>query len=165
MTKVIAPNKAEVTAKQIKEQGKTIVLTGGCFDILHKGHIEFLKNAKKQGDFLFVFLESDFNVKKYKGEGRPVNSQVERARSLSSLGFIDYVVSLRKMTKDEDYDKLIFQIRPDIIAATKGDAGIKHKNRQAEKNKAKLVFVIDRISDLSTTKILEKFKYARNINK
>ena len=57
------------------------MLVGGCFDVLHLGHIKFLQAAKKIGDILFVFVESDENVKKIKGEARPINNQTERARS------------------------------------------------------------------------------------
>jgi D-beta-D-heptose 7-phosphate kinase/D-beta-D-heptose 1-phosphate adenosyltransferase len=80
-----------------------IVLTGGCFDILHIGHVRFFPEAKKMGDYLVVLLESDKNVKKLKGENRPVFIQKERAEMLSALGSVDLVVLLPMTRTDRDY--------------------------------------------------------------
>ncbi len=67
MNKIISTEQAIKLSEKIRNEGKTIALAGGCFDILHIGHIEYLANAKKHGDVLFVFLESDENIKKIKG--------------------------------------------------------------------------------------------------
>lgn len=148
-TKIITVKKAT----QIK--GK-LVLAGGCFDVLHPGHVIFLEKAKKAGDRLLVLLESDEKIKKLKGERRPVHTQKERARILSALEFVDYIVCLPFMEKEFEYDELISKIKPNIIAATKGDRGIIHKKRIAEKVGAKLVFVTKIIGQYSTSKILGK---------
>jgi rfaE bifunctional protein nucleotidyltransferase chain/domain len=84
------------------ESKRRIVLTGGCFDILHIGHVRFLSEAKRMGDYLVVLLESDKKVKDLKGKKRPVFIQEERAEMLSALGSVDLVVLLLAMEKETD---------------------------------------------------------------
>ena len=155
MGKIININDAAKLSKQLKQGGKTIVLSGGCFDILHTGHIAFLDAAKKQGDLLFVLLESDENVRNKKGEGRPVNPQEDRSIVLSALPSVDYIIPLRGMTKNEEYDKLIVQIKPDIIGLTRGDENIPQREKQCRLVGAKLE-VIDRIEGVSTSGLILK---------
>jgi len=109
-----------------------IVLTGGCFDILHVGHVRFLSEAKKMGDCLVVLLENDKNVKKLKGKNRPVFIQKERAEMLSALGNVDLIVLLPTMENDSDYLNLVMKIKPDIIAVTENDPYVEKKKLQAE---------------------------------
>ncbi|EKD90652.1 MAG: glycerol-3-phosphate cytidyltransferase TagD [uncultured bacterium] len=135
---------------------KKIVLVGGAFDILHKGHLIFLEKAKQQGDELVLLLESDEKIKKLKGEGRPVNTQSKRAAALKKLAIIDKIISLHKNMANSDYDKLILKIKPSVIATTKGDKNISHKLRQAQLTGAKLIEVTDLINGHSTTEILKK---------
>ncbi|MBU0599966.1 adenylyltransferase/cytidyltransferase family protein, partial [bacterium] len=75
-----------------KKEGKKIVFTNGCFDILHLGHIRYLSEAKKQGDILIVAVNSDSSIKKLKGDHRPLYPQDARAEALASLLFVDYVI-------------------------------------------------------------------------
>ena len=109
-----------------------VVLTGGCFDILHIGHVRFLSEAKAMGDYLVVLLESDRSVKKLKGENRPVFSQKERAEMLTALRSVDVIVLLPMMEKDSDYLNLVMKIKPDLIAVTEGDPLTEKKKRQAK---------------------------------
>ncbi len=140
-------------SQKIKSEKKSIVLAGGCFDILHIGHIKFLEKARKNGDYLFILLESDESVKKLKGDKRPINSQKDRAQILSALKFIDYVILLSGIKESKDYDSLVEKIHPDIIAVTKNDKALFHKQRQAKKINAKVVSVIERVEDKSTTRL------------
>ena len=126
-----------------------VVLVGGCFDILHYGHICFLKESKKLGDHLVVFLESDENTRKLKGPKRPIHSQEQRSEILKSLSFIDEVISLPPLP---DYRKLTKGINPQIIAVTQGDSMLKEKKEHAKKVGAKVV-VIPEIKTKSTTQI------------
>ena len=158
MEKIINVDDAIKIGKQLKQKGNTIVLAGGCFDILHIGHIELLKNAKRKGGQLFVLLENDKNVKKLKGKGRPINSQKERAIILSSLGYVDYVVLLPDMTSNKDYDKLVYLLNPDIIAVTKDSPQIVHNLRQTEKINAKVLEDTKIIKDKSTTRLAKLIK-------
>ena len=137
-----------------KKKREKIVLVGGCFDILHPGHLIFLKKAKKTGDKLVVLLESDENIKKTKGINRPMHSQVERAKALRALRFVDSVVKLPFMDSDEAYDQIVLKIKPDIIALTKGYANAKHHKRSAKLIGAKLKYVTNIIGNYSTTNIL-----------
>lgn len=133
---------------------KKIVLVGGCFDILHFGHIYFLKKAKKLGDILVVALESDENTRKLKGFKRPIHTQKQRAEMLKSLSFVDKVISLPPFP---DYQELTNQVHPTIIAATKGDPMLKKKAGHAVKVGAKVV-VIPKIKMASTTQIAKLLK-------
>ena len=141
--------------KCFSREGKgRIVLTGGCFDILHIGHVRFLSEAKKTGDYLIVLLENDKNVKKLKGENRPVFIQKERAEMLAALGNVDLVVLLPAMRNDGDYLSLIRIIKPDAIVVTENDPNIEKKRGQARKIRGELE-VVPFIKTLSTSKLAE----------
>lgn len=157
MNKIVDTDEAIKISKLLQRQGKNIVVAGGVFDILHVGHIQFLEKAKACGDFLLVLLESDENAKRKKGES-PINSQKDRAMVLSALYAVDYVVKLPKMTKDQQYDTLISQLRPDIIAATYKDSESWHKERQGKLVGAKVSYVIKRIRNQSTSKMKKLIK-------
>lgn len=155
MNKIITIKQAIEISKKIKTANKSIVVVGGFFDILHLGHIKFLEKSKKYGDYLFVLLEEDENAKK-KGKNRPINSQNNRAKILSSLQSVNYVVMLKNMTNSLLYDKLMVEIQPRIIATTSGDSDVNHKKRQAKLIKAKVIYAIKRMRDRSTTKYMRK---------
>jgi rfaE bifunctional protein nucleotidyltransferase chain/domain len=116
-----------------RENKGRVVLAGGCFDILHIGHVRFLSEAKKMGDYLVLLLENDKKVKKLKGGNRPVFRQKERAEMLSALESVDLVVLLPAMARDSDYLNLIRRIKPDIIAVTESDPHVEKKRGQAKK--------------------------------
>jgi rfaE bifunctional protein nucleotidyltransferase chain/domain len=97
--------------ERLKSDGKVVVFTNGCFDLLHVGHVRYLKEAKGTGDFLVVGLNSDKSVRRLKGPGRPITSEVERAEILISLRSVDYVV----IFDDPDPLRLILAIRPDVL--------------------------------------------------
>lgn len=156
MKKIIELDNVAKIAATEKSKGKKIVLAGGCFDILHPGHIAFLSEAKKSGDLLFTFLESDLNIKRMKGNDRPINNQTARAGVLSFLLMVDYIILLKGVTKNEEYDKLIVQIKPDFIAITENDLGIEKRKKQAEMVGAKLI-VIKKMKTPSTTELIKKY--------
>ncbi len=120
---------------------KTIVLVGGCFDLLHYGHITFLTQAKKLGDWLIVALESDKNVRQRKGDSRPIHSQTQRKAMLEAVSCIDQVLLLPLMNDDKDYDALVKKIQPAVIAITEGDPYIEQKKAQADRVGARVVEV------------------------
>ncbi len=152
MEKIIHPENLDELLPSIRN--KKIVLIGGCFDILHFGHVEFIKAAKNEGEILIVLLESDEKIRKMKGNNRPINPSSTRAGALSEQGSVDFIICLNWMTKNEEYDKLIVQIKPSVIALTKGDANKEYRAAQAKKVGAKVVEVIDRIDEISTTILL-----------
>lgn len=153
MKKIVTISEAIRLSDQLRNQGKHIVLAGGCFDILHIGHIRFLEKAKEQGDILFVMLESDATIKKQKGETRPIHVQTERATVLEAITMVDYVISLPFMTDNRQYDDLVSALKPAIIATTEGDSAAIHKERQAKENGAKVAYVLPYIENHSSSTI------------
>jgi FAD synthetase len=139
-----------------RQSRDTIVLTGGCFDILHIGHVRFLSEAKKMGDYLVVLLESDEKVKRLKGGNRPLFIQKERAEMLSALECVDLVVLLPMTENDSDYLNLVMEIKPDIIAVTENDPQIEKKRSQAKRigGELKVIPFIKTFSSSELAKIL-----------
>jgi len=101
----------EATLHRLRFQNKKIVFTNGCFDILHVGHVEYLEDARKTGDFLIVGVNTDDSVKRLKGESRPVNEAYARARVLAALYFVDAILFFDQDTPLE----LITFVQPDIL--------------------------------------------------
>ena len=95
----------------LKSEKKKIVFTNGCFDLLHVGHIRYLSNAKKLGDFLIVGLNSDESVKILKGQNRPINKFEDRAMLLSALRSVDLVIMFGEQTPEN----LINKVVPDVL--------------------------------------------------
>ncbi|MFA7676320.1 MAG: adenylyltransferase/cytidyltransferase family protein [Candidatus Shapirobacteria bacterium] len=139
-------------------KNEKIVLVGGCFDILHLGHVIFLEKAKVLGDKLIILLESDKNISENKGKNRPINNQKNRATFLSKLKMVDKIIKLPYMKSDDDYWKLIKKIKPEIIAVSENDKNLNKKKKQAKEIGAKLVKVTKIIPHLSTSRIIEIIK-------
>lgn len=97
--------------KDLKQEGKTVVFTNGCFDLLHLGHVRYLEEAKSLGDVLVVGINSDRSVRELKGPNRPILSAEERAEILSGLGCVDYVTIFDEL----DPLELISSLLPDIL--------------------------------------------------
>jgi len=95
----------------LRDQKKKIVFTNGCFDILHAGHVKYLKKARQMGDVLMVGLNSDSSIKRLKGVQRPILPENDRAQILAGLSSVDYVVVFR----EPDPFKLIRKIRPNFL--------------------------------------------------
>jgi len=108
---IVTQHEISRISTELHNKGKKIVFTNGCFDIIHRGHIEYLYQAKKFGDVLIVGLNSDDSIHRIKGEGRPINSQKDREIVLDALKPVDYVVVF-----DEDTPlELIKLILPDVL--------------------------------------------------
>ena len=135
----------------IKSKNKKIVMTNGCFDILHPGHIHLLKNAKKLGDILVVAINSDESVKILKGNSRPINDLKTRIKNLETLNVVDYVISFSAETPK----KIIENISPDTLVKG-GDYNI-NDIVCAE-------FVRSYGGKVKTIKILEGFSTTNTIN-
>lgn len=154
MGQVVARKEAGELALKLKKQGKTSVFTNGCFDILHIGHVRYLKESARYGDVLIVGLNSDASVKRLKGESRPINNEFDRAELLSELGFVDYVVIF-----DEDTpEALLDEIKPNIY--TKGADYTLETLPEAKiviKNGGCVEF-IDLVEGKSTTNVIKKIE-------
>jgi D-beta-D-heptose 7-phosphate kinase/D-beta-D-heptose 1-phosphate adenosyltransferase len=137
----------------LKKKGKIIVATNGCFDLFHTGHLDSLNFASKQGDILFVGLNSDRSIRKLKGKYRPIITYGERAKLLSFIQCVDYVVEII-LDPEKFYDTL----RPDVLV--KGSEYKNHKIIGSEaviKSGGKIKF-FERLNDISTSKIIKKIK-------
>jgi D-beta-D-heptose 7-phosphate kinase/D-beta-D-heptose 1-phosphate adenosyltransferase len=110
-TKLVSGHELLRIINQDKKKGKTIVFTNGCFDILHKGHLSYLREASKLGDIFILGLNSDVSVKRLKGNNRPINNEEDRAEVLSFLDFIDYITIFDEETPFE----LIKGVHPDVL--------------------------------------------------
>ena len=138
--------------EKYKAQGKKIVFTNGCFDILHAGHVEYLQKARELGDILIVGLNSDKSVNKLKGKNRPYNTLEHRAKVLSSLSSVDKVVVFDDLTPI----KLIKLINPSVLVKG-GDYNVSKIVGSKEVKKAGgEVVTIPLVEGLSTTRTIEK---------
>lgn len=107
---ILSRKLAAEVIEELKKQGKKVVFTNGCFDILHVGHLTYLNEAKRQGDILIIGVNSDASVKRLKGESRPINGERDRAEMLCGLKAVDYTVIFEEDTPME----LIEELKPSI---------------------------------------------------
>ena len=131
-----------------KSQGETVVFTNGCFDILHKGHVTYLQQAAALVEHLIIGFNADESVKKLKGEGRPGNSESDRAFMLNSLRFVDEVVIFNEETPLE----LLKCLEPDILVKG-GDYSVEDV---IGKEYAGEVRILPFVKGYSTTQIINK---------
>ena len=141
-------------AKQLKADGKTVVFTNGCFDILHAGHVRYLQAAKELGDCLILGLNSDQSVSAIKGPTRPINQQEDRAEVISALSAVDYVVIFDEPTAED----LVTAIKPTIYVKG-GDYNVKDLPEAAiaEQYGGKTV-LIPEVPGRSTTNMIKKMQ-------
>ncbi len=137
-----------------KAAGQKLVFTNGCFDILHAGHVSYLKRARSFGDFLVVGLNSDTSVKTIKGAGRPINPEEERALVLASLSFVDFVVIFSEATPE----RLIHELEPDVLVKGADWQENQIVGAQFVRSKGGEVERIAFEKDTSTTKIVKKIR-------
>lgn len=149
MKNILDWNELKEVVDRVKASGKKIVFTNGCFDIIHIGHIRYLKEAKALGDMLVVGLNSDRSVSRIK-PNRPINSQDHRAEVLSSLDMVDYVTLFDEETPYE----LIKFLQPDRLV--KG--GDWKKEEIVGSDIAQETFSLPYIEGVSTSEIIEKIK-------
>jgi rfaE bifunctional protein nucleotidyltransferase chain/domain len=108
----VTVDEAVLLAERLRAEGKRIVLANGCFDVLHVGHVRYLREARRLGDVLFLGLNDDTAVARLKGAGRPVIPQDERVEILEALRDVDHVV----VFGDDTADALVMRLRPDVHA-------------------------------------------------
>ena len=112
MKKLLSISRLKKIIQEQKKKGKRVVLANGCFDLIHAGHIRYLREAKGQGDILVVALNSDSSVRKLKGEGRPILNQKERVEIVSSFSFVDHLTTFKEI----NVEKVLLALKPDIHA-------------------------------------------------
>jgi len=150
-TGVMSEQQLAMVVEEAKVHGEKIVMTNGCFDILHAGHVAYLQQAKALGDRLIVAVNSDESVRELKGDGRPVNPCDRRMSVLAALGSVDWVVEF----SEETPQRLITEIMPDVLVKG-GDYKIEQIAGAKEVlEKGGEVEVLDFLDGVSTTKIIE----------
>ena len=153
-SKIYSLSDLKIQSDKWKENGEKIVFTNGCFDLVHRGHIEVLANTGDLGDKLIIGLNSDSSIKDLKGENRPIMDETSRAILLASLQFVDAVVFF----SEETPYKLIETLVPDILAK-----GGDYKVTEITGNEVVLenggeVILVPFIDGFSSTNIVEKIK-------
>jgi rfaE bifunctional protein nucleotidyltransferase chain/domain len=137
-----------------KRKGKTIIFTNGCFDLLHRGHLHLLREAKKLGDILVVAINADVSVRSLKGAGRPVISLEERAELIEALEMVDYVTSF----DEADPRRLIRELRPDVLVKGGDWSNDQVIGRELVEATGGTVAVIPYLQGYSTSKIIERIR-------
>jgi D-beta-D-heptose 7-phosphate kinase/D-beta-D-heptose 1-phosphate adenosyltransferase len=154
MEKIYPREKLKKEIDRLRKEGKKIVFTNGCFDILHVGHTRYLREAKKQGDILILGLNSDESVKALKGEKRPLIPEKERADVIASLESVDYVTIFHELTPLE----LIEYLRPDVLVKGGDWKEDEVVGRESMGKWGGKLIIIPEIKGSSTTNIIEKIK-------
>ena len=151
-SKILNPAIIDAFLEKCKSNNQSIVFTNGCFDILHRGHVEYLATAAGLGDILFLGLNTDASVRKLKGPNRPINDEQARAVVLASLQAVGAV-----MLFDEDTPyELIKKVQPDVLVKGADYKPEDIVGYDIVKAKGGKVTTIEFVEGFSTTKIIEK---------
>jgi D-beta-D-heptose 7-phosphate kinase/D-beta-D-heptose 1-phosphate adenosyltransferase len=139
-----------------RARGERLVMTNGCFDILHAGHVTYLEQAARLGDRLIVAVNADDQVSALKGPGRPVNPLAQRMRVLAALGCVDWVVSFAEPTPE----RLICALRPDLLVKGGDNDPLRVPGGDCVRAAGGEVRVLDYLDGISTTAILRSIQGA-----
>jgi rfaE bifunctional protein nucleotidyltransferase chain/domain len=154
--KIVSIDELREERGRLRAEGKRLVFTNGCFDILHVGHVRYLASARELGDALLVAINSDRSVRELKGAGRPVMNEEERAEMLAALGAVDYVT----IFDDISPRSLIAEVLPDVLVKG-GDYQLDEIHGREEVEAAGgRVLSLPFVEGASTSSIIEKIKKA-----
>lgn len=157
--KMKTPAELAGISSEMGRNGRKLVFTNGCFDLLHVGHVRYLQQARALGDALLVAVNGDASVRALKGPGRPLNSEEERAEVLAGLECVDYVT----IFSDERVTALAREIRPQVYAKG-GDYTIESLNPEevaAFREAGSDIQILPLVPGKSTTKLIEKMESGR----
>jgi len=152
--KILSWEELPAWRKALREQGKKLVVTNGCFDILHLGHVCYLEAARNQGDALLVAVNGDGSVREIKGPGRPINAESDRAAVLAALASVDAVY----IFQERDALRLLTLLEPEVYAKG-GDYTIDTINQDERRLIEQMggrVAVLSGVAGKSTTALLAK---------
>lgn len=152
MSKITPRNELKAEVDRLKREGKKVVFTNGCFDILHAGHTRYLREARKLGDALILALNSDSSVRSIKGPMRPIVPEAERAEVVAALDSVDYVTVFDELTPLE----LIEFLRPDVIVKGGDWAEKDIVGAETVRKWGGRVAIMPEIEGASTTNIIDK---------
>jgi D-beta-D-heptose 7-phosphate kinase/D-beta-D-heptose 1-phosphate adenosyltransferase len=141
-----------------RREGRTVVFTNGCFDILHSGHIAYLNQAREQGDLLVVGLNTDDSIRRLKGAGRPINTLEDRARVLEALTCVDYVVPFAEDTPAE----IIRALRPDVFAKGGDYTETTLPEAPLVRELGGRIAIMPYVEDYSTTRVIDRMRSGEN---
>ncbi|MGH7887795.1 MAG: D-glycero-beta-D-manno-heptose 1-phosphate adenylyltransferase [Candidatus Binatia bacterium] len=139
-------------AAQARQKGKSVVFTNGCFDILHRGHVHVLRQAKAAGDLLIVALNSDRSVREIKGGKRPVLAETDRVELIGAMEMVDYLV----VFDEPEPTKLIAAIEPNVLAKGGDWSADKIVGADVVEQAGGRVVVIPYLKGFSTSEIIER---------
>jgi D-beta-D-heptose 7-phosphate kinase/D-beta-D-heptose 1-phosphate adenosyltransferase len=152
--KIVSIDELRRERARLREEGKQLVFTNGCFDILHVGHVRYLQRARELGDALLVAINSDRSVRELKGAGRPVMNEDERAELIAALAAVDYVT----IFDDISPRSLIKEVLPDILVKG-GDYNLDEIHGREEVERAGgRVLSLPFIEGASTSRIIERVR-------
>lgn len=154
---VLAPDALQSAVAGDRLAGRRIVFTNGCFDVLHRGHTTYLRQARALGDVLIVAVNSDASARRLKGLDRPINQANDRAAVLASLGFVDYVT----VFDDDTPIALIEQLRPDVYAKGGDYSAEMLEETAAVRATGGEVRILDYVADHSTSNLVTRIRAAR----
>ncbi len=161
MNKIVTLTAAATKSRLARSQDKKVGLITGCFDILHEGHVDLFRFAKKHVDILIVALDSDQAIRQGKGENRPIHNISQRAKVLSELESVDFVLPIKedyiftKASVEPVHDKIRDAINPDyIITAPQADPYWQSKKARAERAGVKIL-LLPKIKSSSSSAIIK----------
>ncbi|NPU82881.1 MAG: D-glycero-beta-D-manno-heptose 1-phosphate adenylyltransferase [Syntrophaceae bacterium] len=152
MNKILDRQTLKQVLEELREQGKRIAFTNGCFDILHVGHIRYLREAKKTADILVLALNSDRSVRSIKGERRPIVPEKERADVMAALEMVDYVTVFDEDTPGE----LIAFLEPDVLIKGGDWSAETVVGRDVIKRRGGKIVIVPLTEGVSTTNVIGK---------
>ncbi len=158
MGKVVSQDELILHIRERKRNGQRVVLTNGCFDLLHPGHIRLLEQARSLGDLLVVAINSDSSVQKIKGDKRPLIPEGERAEVLAALAAVDFVVLFDEPTPRE----LIGRVLPDLLVKGSDWGPDEVVGREAVEAAGGRVVSLPIEPGYSTTRLLERIRQLRS---
>jgi rfaE bifunctional protein nucleotidyltransferase chain/domain len=141
-------------AAEAKKNGRSVVFTNGCFDLLHRGHVHILRQAKAAGDILIVGMNSDRSVKSIKGSARPILPETDRVELIAAMEMVDYVV----LFDESDPYQLIAAIKPNVLAKGGDWSADKIVGSDIVERNGGRVAVIPYLKGFSTTEIIERIR-------
>ena len=152
--KMVLESEIQQLVDDLRKENKKISFTNGCFDIMHAGHIDSLEQSKSFGDVLFVALNTDESVRKYKGNNRPIIEEKYRAIMLLALECVDYVIFMN----DTNAANLLLKIKPDYYVKGNDYIGVVNPETNAVNSYGGICKYVPFSNDISTSKIIEKIK-------
>jgi rfaE bifunctional protein nucleotidyltransferase chain/domain len=157
--KILTTDEAVIKAAELKQAGKRVVSVNGSFDIVHVGHLDQLEEAKKQGDILFVGINSDRSVKEKKGDMRPIIPEQPRAAMLAALACVDYVIIMNGEYDKEPMQTLLPAVKPDVhVNGPDRGAPVTWVEWPTMREYGIKGYMVPQRNDFSTTALLERIK-------